>query len=539
MRRVLATLLLASAAAAAPAQASDPPELVIVISIDQFGSDLFEQYRPHFTGGLARMSGATVYRNGYQAQAATETCPGHSTILTGAYPARNGIVANLWIDQSIGRDDKTVYCAEDETAPGTTSTSYKVSTVHLKSPTLGDLLKARSPASRNVAIAGKDRSAVMMSGRSADQRWFWKDGKFVTDLVHQATPLSVQRGNDAIARLIAAGEPALEPPALCSGKARQFPLAGGQAVGSGRFARSPGNSSGFRATPSLDGATLAVAAAFVHEMKLGRDRSTDILSIGLAATDYVGHAYGNGGEEMCLNLLALDRELADFFKVMDSTGIDYAVALTSDHGVVDIPERLQAQGRAEAARMDPALVTATLGSTIGRTLGLTGKILLGGPSGDLWFDKGLTAAQRRKAEAEALRIYRSHPQVHSVFTKTELERVPMPSGPPDRWSLQDRLRASFDSKRSGDLVVVLKPWVTPIATPGAGYVATHGSVWDYDRRVPIVFWRRGSGSANRDEAVSTVDIMPTLAAMIGLPVDSRSIDGRCLAGVPNLDCPAQ
>jgi hypothetical protein len=39
-------------------------------------------------------------------------------------------------------------------------------------PTLGGL-KAKWPASRSVAVSGKDRAAVMMTGHKVDQRWYW------------------------------------------------------------------------------------------------------------------------------------------------------------------------------------------------------------------------------------------------------------------------------------------------------------------------------------------------------------------------------
>ena len=32
---------------------SGSPRLVVVISVDQFSADLFDEYRPQFTGGLA------------------------------------------------------------------------------------------------------------------------------------------------------------------------------------------------------------------------------------------------------------------------------------------------------------------------------------------------------------------------------------------------------------------------------------------------------------------------------------------------------
>ena len=64
---------------------------------------------------------------------------------------------------------------------------------------------------------------------------------------------------------------------------------------------------------------------------------------------------------MCLQLLSLDRDLGDFFQLLDAQGIDYAVVLTADHGGLDIPERLRAKGVAGAARADPALAAAEVG----------------------------------------------------------------------------------------------------------------------------------------------------------------------------------
>jgi hypothetical protein len=545
MRRFLLPVLLALAAPAAatppimPPTPMGPPRLLVVISVDQLSGDLWDEYRPQFTGGLARLAGGTVFRNGYQSHAATETCPGHSTILTGMRPARTGIVANLWYDPKAPRADKTIYCAEDESVPGSTSTKYTVSPAHLRGPTLGDLLKRGSPSSLNVAIAGKDRSAVMMGGRSVDQRWYSSGPKFATDLASAPVPQSVTRMNAELARVIGLPREPLESPPFCAEKARVFPIAGGgKPVGNGRFARAAGEASAFRASPELDASALALAAALVQEMGLGRDTAPDILAIGLAGTDYVGHTYGTGGQEMCLQLLSLDRDLGDFFARLDSWGIDYAVALTSDHGGLDIPERLRAKGVAEAAWVDPALTAERLGQRVATETKLAGPIIaFGGPMGDVFVDPALTGRDRARAISALLAVYRTHPQVHSVFTKAEIARAPLPTGSPDRWSIIQRVRASFDPERSGDLYVVLKPHIQPIADTSR-YVSTHGSPWDYDRRLPILFWRPGMAAMNRDDPVETADIMPTLAAMLGgLPVDPAAIDGRCLSGIPGIVCP--
>ena len=119
--------VLAAAALASPAAAqrplAAPPKFLVVISVDQLSADLFDEYRPQFTGGLARLSRGTVFRNGYQGHAITETCPGHATIATGKRPARNGIIANYWTDPAAPREDKKVYCVEDERVAGATSSN--------------------------------------------------------------------------------------------------------------------------------------------------------------------------------------------------------------------------------------------------------------------------------------------------------------------------------------------------------------------------------------------------------------------------------
>jgi predicted AlkP superfamily pyrophosphatase or phosphodiesterase len=534
---VAAAALLATQSTAQAPQPARPPRLLVVIAIDQFSANLFDEYRPQFSGGLARLASGTVFRNGYQSHAMTETCPGHSTILTGDHPARTGIVNNNWIDQSIARSDKSVYCAEDETVPGTSSIAYTVSPRHLLVPTLGELMKARWPGSRNIAVAGKDRAAVMMGGHNPDQRWYWTGAKYDTDLAGVAAPPVVARVNALAAAGLATARQPLGTTPFCQSKAREVAIAGGgKPVGSGRFARKAGDQGAFRASPEFDGDTLALAAALVDAMQLGKRTDPDLLAISLSATDYVGHSYGTEGEEMCLQVTELDREIGDFLKMLDSRGIDYAVALTADHGGKDIPERERLAGTADAARVDPALNVGTMGKALVAKLGLSGPGLLGdGSYGDIYLDRRLRASERERLLKAAVAAYRAHPQVEAVFTARQLQAIPVPTTPPESWSLIQRVRASYRMGRSGDFFVVLKKDVTPIADT-TRYVATHGSLWDYDRRVPILFWRPGTPGTTIEHSAETTDIMPTLASMIGVPVQPGSVDGHCLADVPGAHC---
>jgi predicted AlkP superfamily pyrophosphatase or phosphodiesterase len=514
----------------AAAQQANPPKLIVALSVDQFSANLFAEYRQHFTGGLRRLSDGIVFPSGYQGHAATETCPGHSTILTGSRPARTGIIANNWFNLGVEREDKNVYCSEDPRIPGSSSEKYTVSTYHLKVPALGDHMKRVDPRSRVAVAAGKDRAAIMMGGYKPDHRWWWTGKEFFAD---PATGQPARTGglvNANVAAALAEPRQPLPLPPLCEAKSRAIPVGGGgKPVGTGRFARDAGDSKAFRASPEIDGATLALAAGMQQEFDLGRGPATDLLIVGLSATDYVGHTYGTEGSEMCLQMLELDRSLGDFFARLDATGVDYVVMLTADHGGVDVPERNREHAIPDAARVDPALSPSNMGKALGARLKLKGPVLYGdGAFGDMYIDRKLAPAQRQRALDEAVRSYRAHPQVAEVFTSAQLRAARNPVGPPDTWSLVDRAKASFDPERSGDFVVLLKPRVTPIFDTSRGYVATHGSPWDYDRRVPILFWRKTLRPFEQPLSVETADILPTLASLIGVTIPAGTIDGRCL-----------
>jgi predicted AlkP superfamily pyrophosphatase or phosphodiesterase len=541
--------LLAALPVSLLAQTSPPPKLLVVISVDQFSADLFAEYRAHFTGGLKRLSDGVVFPSGYQSHAATETCPGHSTILTGSHPARTGVIANSWIDQSItSRKDTGVYCAED-VSKGASSSSrdYVPSPVHLLVPTLGDRMKAVTPASRVVAVAGKDRAAIMMGGHKTDQIWFLNPRDYA-----KFEPLSTQTGTvpAAVTKANAEIDAALKQPMapyslspFCKTRARAVAITPTKSVGTGEFARAAGDKKLFRASPESDAATLDLAGDLVAEMKLGKGSATDLIVVGVSATDVVGHAYGTEGSEMCLQLEALDQRMGQFFARLDKGKIDYAVVLTADHGGHDTVERNDANGIPEAARIAETLSARAVGTTIASELGLSKPALVGAePAGDVWLDASMPADKKQLALSRAKALFLADPQVAAVFTAAEIEAATTASGPPETWTLIQRAKSSYYRGRSGDMIVMLKPRVTPIplSVAAGNYVATHGSPWDYDRRVPMLFWRKGMAPFEQPNSVETVDILPTLAGLIGLPIAKGEIDGRCLdliAG-PGSSCPA-
>lgn len=514
------------------------PKLVVAISVDQFSADLFSEYRSSFTGGLKRLANGVVFPSGYQSHAATETCPGHATIMTGVHSGRAGIIANNWIDLSIERDDKTVYCAEDERIEGTSfgditapmQGDYVASAWHLLVPTLGERLQKISPKSRNVAVAGKDRSALMMGGKGVDDVYWWK-GKGFTTLKGRNISPSLTALNKSIGEKIDRARPAYATPAHCVGRSAKIMHGEGKSVGDYAFQRPDGAARIFRLSPDFDHAVIAAATAMFDELKLGRGEATDILSIGLSATDYIGHAFGTEGLEMCIQMSELDRSLGEFFDILDGTGVDYTVMLTADHGGLDLPERMSLQGVPSAQRVDANLNAKTIGKKVAETLKITGDkpiLYADAPFGDYYVSLDLSEKQRAQVKDSAMSLIAAHTQVEAVLDHDDLAAIAVPKGAPEEWTLAQRARASFHPDRSGDFIVLLKKAITPIPTTARGYVATHGSPWDYDRRVPILFWQKDIQPFEQPLSVMTVDIAPTLGALIGVTIPDEETDGTCL-----------
>ncbi len=530
-----AVLLTASASQAQTAEPTAPqPKLIVAISVDQLSSDIFNEYRRSYTGGLKRLSDGVVFPSGYQSHAATETCPGHSTILTGSRPSRTGIIANNWFDPNNGRTGKDgkidygVYCSEDTSVAGSSSSNYTVSPNLLKVPTLGDRLRSANPASQVVAVSGKDRGAVMMGGQNTSLTMWW-DGKGFTTYASAtaAAPKATAAINARAKAEIDKPSPVVLP-ALCATHSRSVVTGPTTSVGTLQ-PRKAGDARAFRASGTFDGLAVDLAISAFAEKKLGLGSATDVLAVSLSATDYVGHTFGTSGAEMCTQIAALDANIGRLFAALDKSKVPYTVVLTADHGGHDLPERNDENGLPGAERVDIKLMPQAIGPALSKQFELPEAAIMGdAPFGDMYLSAKIPPDKRGSVLDAAVAAYKTHPQVEAVFRKDEIAATPSPFGPPEDWSLIQRARANFDPMRSGDFYVALKRYVTPIPNAGFGYVATHGSPWNYDRRVPILFWWKNVAPFEQPNGIETVDILPTLASLIGLDVPKDEIDGRCV-----------
>jgi len=523
----------AAAQTAAPAAQDGraAPSLIVTVVVDQLSANLFNQYRSQFTGGLKTLADqGMVSINGYQTHGVTVTCAGHSTVLTGAHPARSGIPANDWLDTTTGQETYCLAAPQNTLAHGKNTDNGPVGPEQLSASTLGDWLKAVSPESRVYGVSGKDRGAITLAGHKGDGA-FWLTDNF-------GFTTYVEPGQSAQARLapVAALNARMidrftrQAPSWTYSNAACRRLEGQWTIAGQTFdSKVPPANFRLDNSPILDELTIEGAIELMDSRQLGRRGVTDMLGVSLSATDRIGHSYGTQGPEMCEQMLRLDTALGVLMDKLSTIPGGAIVVLTADHGGSDFPERSAIEGYPHAGRVDRAL-QPRVNAALKARFGLDADPVVSSAGGFVIVDKdrkSLPEPLRSQVLAAALELLNAEPQVALAVARDELLAEPVPNSiNPEDLNVRERLRLSAVAGRSPDILRAWQPGLTGQGRVG-GAISSHGSPWDYDRRVPIVFWWPGAEGQERFLPMRTIDIAPTLANLIGVQPDGP-IDGRCM-----------
>ena len=78
--------------------------------------------------------------------------------------------------------------------------------------------------------------------------------------------------------------------------------------------------------------------------------------------------------------------------------------------------------------------------------------------------------------------------------------------------LESLLQMGYHQKRSGDVIYVLEPSVISYSKTGS----THGSSFNYDTHVPLLFFGKGIKQGETLQKTSITDIAPTMSALLGI-----------------------
>ncbi len=503
------------------------PQLIIVISLDQFPYEYLTRFRPWLHGGLATLldHGAVCANANYNHVHCT-TGPGHAVLLTGSYGDMNGIVLNTWYDREHAR---AMYCVGDDQATIVGASGQGMSPRNLLQSTFGDMLRLHTGyASKVISVSNKDRAAILLGGRLPSQVYWMMDSVFVSSSYYLgALPEWVARFNRSgiVNRFFgSAWEQSLPDSAFMEldrddvpyeadhdGLGRTFPH---RITGSDRTRISSSYYNALLTSPFGALPLNALAEQAIAEERLGMRGVTDLLCISYSSTDYVGHTFGPQSHEVLEMTVAIDRTIGQLFAFVDSTvGLNHClIALSSDHGISPIPEYVQSHSpAADAGRVQTAALRASCEAAMNATFGEA-------PGHDSW----IASINDHEIYFNGELLSRKNLDI-SRAADIVAARLQTIAGVADTWNLtssvgswgkpwDDRVLKSFYKKRSGDVLYVLRPfWIE-----GNGEGTTHGDPYQYNSHVPLIFMGPSIREGMFMMDVSPADLAPTISAAVGV-----------------------
>jgi arylsulfatase A-like enzyme len=502
-----------------PRNSQGPIDLVAYVVVDQLRADLLDRYDPVFTGGFARLR-AEGHRwvNATYDHAQTSTSPGHATATNGVHPHRHGLVGNSWMERT-ENGWESVYALRDLGSPVVGFPELEGrGPANLDRKGFADWLTEANAGSRVVSLSGKDRAAIAMAGH-VPGHVYWLDGEvahFLTSEYYRSEyPEWVDRFHrDEFPRIWSDTVWHSQVPDWAAGLSRPdtFPYEGdGINTYFPHWAKNEVEDLSSEAElgawrergPYPDKATLALARIAVQELELGMRNAPDYLALALSQVDRVGHDYGPRSREQLDNLIRLDRGLGEFMDFLDREVGEgrWMMALTGDHGVIDLPEA-RAEAGLDGRRITPAESEELLQSAEAAA----------GAAGDDPLARARAAAQAALTQD----------WIEDAFAWEDL----LSGQPAD--SLQALFLHSYHPDRAlgplGHLGVAIR--TVEGAYSGRYPAGTgHGSPYYFDRHVPFILMAPGVPSGMSEERVSIVDLAPTVAHLMGIPTPN-DLDGR-------------
>jgi len=523
MRSTLfAVLLLMSAYV----QSQEKPKLIVGIVVDQMRADYIHRYWDVFEDdGFKKLVNEGFFcKNTHFNYVPTYTGPGHASIYTGTTPMNHGIIANTWFDKHTGESQ---YCAgdDDRKTVGSDTDKGEMSPKNMLAPSLGDAVRIASQfKGKSIGISIKDRGAILPAGHSANAA-YWMDynnGKMITsDYYMESLPTWIEafNGKKHPDNLASQGwELSLAPEfytastqdntpyerSLNEGVDPVFPYDVEVAIKADSYYK-------FACTPHGNTLLRLMADQCIVNEKLGQDEHTDLLAISFSSPDMIGHMYGPQSMEIEDTYIKLDREIALLIKSLnDRVGEgNYMLFLTADHAAAQVPAYLADHkipvDYFDAEGLEKALSQASIDRF--------GEDLIQNISNQqVFIDRAKLNETKLELKTVTQAIAAAALEYPGVANALDIKQL-QHALPPDQFAQMASL--GWNPLRSGDVVIQYLPGWMSYKNKGT----THGSSFNYDSHVPLLFYGAGIEQGESIEPVRITQIVPTvcLISNIALP----------------------
>jgi predicted AlkP superfamily pyrophosphatase or phosphodiesterase len=273
-------------------------------------------------------------------------------------------------------------------------------------------------------------------------------------------------------------------------------------------------------TPFGNSMTTDFAIAAIEGEKLGEDNYTDVLTISYSSTDYIGHNFGVFSLETEDAYLRLDLEIKRLLDYLDNKigKNSYSLFLTADHGALEVPAYLNSKG-VKAMSVNKYKFIKSVSKYLDETFG-SKKIIKHSVNNNIYInyeEVRFLDLNLNLVKEKIINHLKTYDFINSAYSLDELISLSKLT------NYQELIKNGYHPERSGDVVFVLKPNVIIYGDRGT----THGSGYDYDTHVPLIFYGKGINKGETSIRTEITDIAPTINALLGLE-SSETYSGKIL-----------
>lgn len=504
----------------------EKPKLIVTIVIEQMRYDFIDRFWNKFgDDGFKRISlEGSYFKDAQINYLFTQSSPGYATIVTGTNPSTHGIVADQWYNSISNANVKSTQNGKINTV-GSNSNYGQHSPSQLVTSTVSDELKLVDSQSKVISLGLDPVSAVLSGGHLAHSA-YWLDeqtGQWITSSFYQKSlPDWVKAFNDkktALSYLDRQWTTFLDPSQYKESSPDSSVYEYGFGAKLNRFPydlSAISNAKGgfpdysvLNQIPFGNSYTKDFAIETIVKEEMGKDVHPDFLMLNFSATKGISNRFGPNAVETQDAYLRLDQELGFFLKFLDQEigKHNVLVILTSNHGVAYSPAYLEERGIPSGqfkSYYAIALLKSYLNATYGKgewiKLYYNQQIYL---NKTLIEDSKIDLEEFRQKVVEFMIQYDGVANAVSASTVLESE---FNNG------LMSKMQNSFNQKRSGDVMINLKPgWLEDITQ-----TTSSNSPYVYDTHVPLIFFGWRIKRQERTEPIDLIDIAPTLSQFLNI-----------------------
>ena len=520
---------MASTFAVSTAAANEHPRLLVNIVVSGMRADDLVRYNKNFSnGGFNRLiNNGAYFTNASYDYMQTTTPVSLATLSTGAMPSTHGVVSDSWFDYI---SNKRVSLIDDSKEQNVkySGDAGGYSPRQLVAETISDAMIQHDSTSRVATIAIEPLSAIVTAGHSGEVYWMetlqtaWTTSSYYI----KELPAWVTRYNQTgknLEYLTKRWSALLEYDTYANSHVAC--IEGLKSKQNKRIDQIKEDAEAINAifrdeyaqmcyTPAGNSALLAFAKQMVANNQMGSDDIPDILNIVLDTPRKISSRFGPESVEYEDMLYRLDRDIEEFLSFIVAQVTDpqqIVVTLTSDHGTSPSFDIESNNVERFNVRQAEVITNAFIGAQHGNgewVLGYIDRAFY--LNHDLIIEKGLSLKDMQHDVATFMMQLRG---VSHAVAAEAMRNTYFGSG------YGRKIQNGFYPRRSGDVIINLMPeWIEEEENTRS----SSGSMYLYDREVPLVIFGGGVVKGKRNEKVDMTSLAATQARLLGITSPSAA-----------------